>query len=293
MLDMKKLEKQRVEKIQSLNQDQVENYVDFLISDICNLHDFHSVTNPDERMDEITNLYNKLAEVGDLTIDKFNQVKGYIKMRLDNDLLIVYTVNDAKDAVDYATLKNLLISLLAKNILNSYVYLEFYLVLFHGIFKKCDFISQTADADEVNKVKDVLIKEFQMIFPKIVNDLNVNIEKINGLFYPDDVLIADIKDMKKTLREISKSNDEYHSKLKKYGIITAYNDLIKCYSQHMELKKLFDKYSSDAVDLLESDNVFFKYSKADYETLDIDMDFDEFMKSEPKFNLINFELKES
>lgn len=96
---MKELEKQRIEKIKSLDNDQIMNYVDVIIDDVCELHDFHSVINPDERINEITDLYNKLNEVSDLTDDEYN-VMPYIKSNLDTDLLIVYTVNAVKDIVD-------------------------------------------------------------------------------------------------------------------------------------------------------------------------------------------------
>ena len=280
---MKELEKQRIEKIKSLDNDQIMNYVDVIIDDVCELHDFHSVINPDERINEITDLYNKLNEVSDLTDDEYN-VMPYIKSNLDTDLLIVYTVNAVKDIVDYANLKNYLISLLIKDIFNGYVNLQFHLILFHGMFKKLNLISETADVNVVNEIKKISIAEFKKIFPKLVNDLNFNIEKIDELFYPDDVLIDDIQDMKKTLSEISASDNDYNMKLKKYGIIKSYSGLINAYIHQMELKKLFDKYKSDIVDLIESDNAFYNLSASDFEILS-DVDFDEFMKSEMKFNL--------
>ena len=280
---MKELEKQRIEKIKSLDNDQIMNYVDVIIDDVCELHDFHSVINPDERINEITDLYNKLNEVSDLTDDEYN-VMPYIKSNLDTDLLIVYTVNAVKDIVDYANLKNYLISLLIKDIFNGYVNLQFHLILFHGMFKKLNLISETADVNVVNEIKKISIAEFKKIFPKLVNDLNSNIEKIDELFYPDDVLIDDIQDMKKTLSEISASDNDYNMKLKKYGIIKSYSGLINAYIHQMELKKLFDKYKSDIVDLIESDNAFYNLSASDFEILS-DVDFDEFMKSEMKFNL--------
>lgn len=285
---MKEIERQRIEKIKSLDGDQIINYVDVIIDDICELHDFHTVINPDERINEISDLYKKLKEVSDLTDDIYD-VRPYIKSALDNDLLIVYTVNDVKDIVDYANLKNYLISLLIKDIFNDYVNIQFHLVLFHGMFKKLKLISETADVNVVNAIEEISIAEFKKIFPKLVNDLNSNIEKIDGLFYPENILIDDIQDMKKTLSEISASDDDHNMKLKKYGIIKNYSDLINAYIHQLELKKLFDKYKSDIVDLLESYNAFYNNSLSDFELLS-DIDFDDFMKSEPKFNLSKCEL---
>jgi L-2-hydroxyglutarate oxidase LhgO len=157
------------------------------------------------------------------------------------------------------------------------------------MFKKLKLISETADVNVVKDVKEISIAEFKKIFPKLVNDLNSNIEKIDGLFCPENILIDDIQDMKKTLSEISASDDDHNMKLKKYGIIKNYSDLINAYIHQLELKKLFDKYKSDIVDLLESDNAFYNNSLSDFELLS-DIDFDDFMKAEPKFNLSKCEL---
>lgn len=289
---MKELEKQRIEKIKILNQDQTKAYIDVLIDDICELYDFSSVTNPDERLNEIYDRYSKLKEVGDLTIDKFNRIKEYIRQSLDNELLFVYAVNGIKDTVEYANLTNHLILILIKNIMNDYVNVLFYLTLFHGIFNKLKLIQISADADDVNLFKDVSIAEFQKIFPYIVDHLKYNIEKIDDLFYSDDELIDGIDYLKKSLSEISASDDESNMKFKKHGIIKVYSDLLDAYIHQMDLKKLYDKSMADIVDLLESDNVFLNYSKSNYERLNVNVDFDEFMKTEPKFDLKNFELKQ-
>ena len=285
---MKELEKQRIEKIKSLDADQLMNYVDVIIDEICELHDFQTVTNPDERINEMADLYNKLKEIIDLTEDNHN-IRPYINATLNNNLLFVNTINDIKYMADYLNLKNYMISLLIGDIYNSYVNLQFHLILFYGMFMKLKLISLETDANVVNWIKEVTIDEFKKIFPKLVNDLNSDIKKINDLFYPDDVLINDIQDMKKTLSEISEADDDYNMKLKKYGIIKTYSDLIDAYINHMELKKQFDKYESDIVDLLDSDNAFYNLSESNFELIS-DVDFDEYMKSEPKFNLSKCEL---
>lgn len=290
MATMKELEKMRIEKIQSLTTSEIENYVDVLVTDICKLHDFSTSTNPDERLNEINDLYNKLKELGDLTESDLNRVKPYIKDKLNSELVKVNVVNTVKDIVDSANLKNYLISLLTKNVMNQYVNLQFHLVLFHGMFKKLNLISETADVNVVNEIKDVSIMEFQKIFPKFIDDLKDNIEKIDDLFYSDDVLIADIDDMKKTLTEISESDDDLNVSLKKYGIVETYSRLINAYINHMELKKFYNKIKANIIDLIESENAFLTYSKTDYESLSDDISFDEFMKSEVKFNLIKCEL---
>lgn len=289
---MKELEKQRIEKIRSLTTSEIENYVDVLVTDICKLHDFSTVTNPDERLNEINDLYTKLKELGDLTELEFNKVKPYIKDKLNSELVNANVVNTVKDIVDSANMKNYLISLLIKNVMNQYINLQFHLVLFHGMFKKLNLLSETADVNAVNEINDVSIMEFQKIFPKLIDDLKYNIEKIDDLFYPDDVLIADIDDMKSTLSDISTADDDLNVSLRKYGLVETYSRLINAYIHQMELKKMYNKIKADINDLLESDNAFFNYSKSDYESLSGDISFDEFMKSEPEFNLKNFEVKQ-
>ena len=289
---MKELEKQRIEKIRSLTTSEIENYVDVLVTDICKLHDFSTATNPDERLTEINDLYTKLKELGDLTELEFNKVKPYIKDKLNSELVNANVVNTVKDIVDSANMKNYLISLLIKNVMNQYINLQFHLVLFHGMFKKLNLLSETADVNAVNEINDVSIIEFQKIFPKLIDDLKYNIEKIDDLFYPDDVLIADIDDMKSTLSDISTADDDLNVSLRKYGIVETYSRLINAYIHQMELKKMYNKIKADINDLLESDNAFFNYSKSDYESLSGDISFDEFMKSEPEFNLKNFEVKQ-
>ena len=77
MVSLKELEKQRIEKIKSLDDSQIKNYVDVLVKDICKLHEFNSATDPDERLNELANLYDKLKEIKELTGGKFSNISNY------------------------------------------------------------------------------------------------------------------------------------------------------------------------------------------------------------------------
>ena len=125
MVTIKELEKERINKIKSLNESQIENYVDVLVKELCDLHDFDSVTNPDERIDEISDMYTKLNEISDLNIAKFNNIKKYITDKVNDDLLVVYAINEIKEVVKTGTMKNNLIASLIKNTFNNYIYLQF------------------------------------------------------------------------------------------------------------------------------------------------------------------------
>lgn len=293
MVTLKQLEKQRIEKIKSLDKSQIENYVNVLVKELCDLHDFDSVTNPDERIAEISDVYIKLKEIGELNIAKFDNIKNYITDKVNDDLLVVYLVKEIKQIVETADMKNILIESLIKKVFDAYIYLQFNLVLFHGMFKKLKYLNDSSiDGDKVSEIKDISADEFNKIFGKLINDLSGGIERIDKLFYSDDVIIKDIADIKDELDVITESDDDLNVALVRYGIVDAYSGLINAYICHLKLKRLYHKYKSDIVDLIESDNAFYEYSKSDFESISGDVDFDEFMKSEPKYNLSTGELYE-
>lgn len=293
MVTLKQLEKERIEKIRSMNESQIENYVNVLVKELCDLHDFKTALNPDERIDEISDVYSKLKEISELNIAKFENIKNYITNRVNDDLLVVYLVKEIKQIVETANMKNMLIESLIKEVFNTYIYLQFNLVLFHGMFKKLNYLNDSATSDDkISEIKDISADEFNKIFRKLIKDLSDGIEKIDKMFYSDDVIIKDISDIKDELDVITESDDDLNVALVRYGIVDVYSGLINAYISHLKLKRLYIKYKSDIVDLIESDNAFYEYSKSDFESVSGDVDFDEFMKSEPKYNLSTGELFE-
>ena len=298
MVNLKSLEKQRIEKIQSLENDQVKNYVDIIIAELCELHDFNTVGSADvggKRLDDIADLYGKLNEIGDAVSHKFNNIINYINTNVNHELLIAKSVYEVKEVVSYAKLKNKLLVSLIHSLVNDYVNLQFYLLLFHGMLKSLNYINQFAPDDAANigaaigEVEKIKVAEYKKILSKIVADIGDDIETINNLFYSDGELVDGIAELKNTIADIETSPDDYESKLKTYGIIDIYGDLLDCYEFQIKLKDKYTSLNGEIVGLIESDNAFYNYSAADFDNVS-GVDFDEFMKVNPKFNLKTMEL---
>lgn len=298
MVSLNQLEKERLEKIKSLNQDQVKNYIDILTDEICVLHDFNTVKSASDgnnRLDEIADLYTKLSEISDLTGVNFRNLKSYIAVSVNEKLITAKTVYDIKDVVNYAKLKNMLILELIRELHNNYINLQFYLVLFHGVFSKLNYVDLFVSPENselvsaMDHVKSIRISEFKKVIPKTVDAINGDIERINNLFYSDDEIISGISELENDIRIINDSGDENDKLLKRFGIIDVYSNLIDCYKQQLNQKELYVSVLSKINELIESDNVFYDYSVAEFENVS-GIDFDDFMKKEPKFNLKDYKL---
>lgn len=239
MVTLEKLEKERIEKIKSLDKSQLENYVDVLVKELSDLHnyDLDSLTNPDGRLAEISDVYMKLKEIEELNIGKFNNIKNYIKGKVNNDLLVVNTVKEVKYLVKIANMKNALIGSFIKKLFDTfYIYSQFLILILND--------SSTAD-DKVAEIKD-------KIFGKLINNLTDDFERIDKLFYSDDVLIKDIADAKDRLDVIRESDDDLNVALGKYGIVDAYSGLLNAYLLQLEMKRFYLEGKSVIVDLIDN-----------------------------------------
>ena len=186
---------------------------------------------------------------------------------------------------------------LIKELHNNHINLQFYLILFHGLFSKLNYINQVSPENSelisaIADVKNIRIAEFKKVISKTVDVVDDNIERINKLFYSDDEIVSGISELENDVKNIENSADECDMLLKKFGIIDVYSDLIDCYKQQLHLKEFYVSVLSEINKLFESENVFYEYSIADFENVS-GIDFDSFMKYEPKFNLKDFELKYS
>jgi uncharacterized spore protein YtfJ len=300
MANLNQLQKQRIDKIKSLQSNQIKNYVDVLTDEVAELHDFNTIVSANDgenRLNEIADLYLKLNEITELTSGTYNNIKNYIAMSVNDKLLTAKTVYDVKSVVDYAKLKNMLILDLIKELHNNHINLQFYLILFHGLFSKLNYINQVSPENSelisaIADVKNIRIAEFKKVISKTVDVVDDNIERINKLFYSDDEIVSGISELENDVKNIENSADECDMLLKKFGIIDVYSDLIDCYEQQLHLKEFYVSVLSEINKLFESENVFYEYSIADFENVS-GIDFDSFMKYEPKFNLKDFELKYS
>lgn len=298
MVNIKSLENKRIAKIESLDEKQVENYAEILIKELCELHDFNTVESAadgDDRLNKIADLYSKLNEIIDLTNGNFSNINNYIHSSVNQSLLSAKSVYEFNEVVRSAKLKNYLILNLVKSLMNDYVNLKFQLVLFYGMFKKLDYLNSFANPDDsdlangIADIKNIWIAEFKKIIAKSVDNIAADIDDINAKFYSDSDIRDSISDLTLSVKNIKDSSDDFDVKLKEYGIVDAYNDLIDCYKFHLDLKEKYTSINGDIVALIESENVFYDDSVAAFDDVS-GIDFEDFMNAEPKFNLKTMEL---
>lgn len=290
MVTLKELEKQRKEKIGSLNENQIKNYADVIIKSICKLHDFNSVTNPDERINDISDLYEKLKEIKDLTGDKYNNISNYINVTLNTELVVALTVENQRYIVKDANAENLSLSLILKEIISDYLNLNMYTALFYDLI--FDFKKLSAVSDDVDNMKLHYFNSLKKAINVLKSDIEKNVELIDGKFYSDETIINAIHELKITIKNYAESGDENDKSFVEFGLIPVLYDLIKAYENHAEIKELYMQYKADIDELIASaDNVFKKYSAEKYDAAS-GVSFDEFMNLEPKFNIDTGELIE-
>lgn len=290
MVTLKELEKQRKEKIGSLNENQIKNYADVIIKSICKLHDFNSVTNPDERINDISDLYEKLKEIKDLTGDKYNNISNYINVTLNTELVVALTVENQRYIVKDANAENLSLSLILKEIISDYLNLNMYTALFYDLI--FDFKKLSAVSGDVDNMKLHYFNSLKKAINVLKTDIEKNVELIDGKFYSDETIINAIHELKITIKNYAESGDENDKSFVEFGLIPVLADLIKAYENHAEIKELYMQYKADIDELIASaDNVFKKYSAEKYDAAS-GVSFDEFMNLEPKFNIDTGELIE-
>lgn len=292
MVSLKELEKQRLEKIGSLNESQIKNYVDVLVKDICRLHDFNSVTNADERLNEIADLYEKLKEINEITGGKFNNINNYINITLNSDLVVALTVEVNKYIVNDANSKNLIISLHLKDILTKYADFKMYTALLYDLLFDFKELSDVAP-DVSGSKKAAYIDVLKIPILTLKDEIEKEIALLDAAFYSDETIVNDIQDLKLTIKNLAESGDDNDKIFVEFDLIDVLVALIKAYENHAEIKELYLHYKAEIDEVFaDSDNVFKKYSAAKFESVDDDsgITFNDFMKSEPKFNIDSGEL---
>lgn len=285
LVTIKELEKQRIEQIKLLDSTQIKNYVDVLVKEICDLHDLDSVTDADERINEISDGIDKLYEIGDLAGVNFENIKNYIHTTFNVNLSTLKTVESIKSVVNSANSKNVILRLYFNQIITAYLNFNMYSALSY------DFLS-IKDSPTVDNMKSNYFKSINLIMSGLKDIIEKNIRLIDGAFYSDETIKNDIHDLKITILNIKESDDETDMLLVEFGIIDVLIDLIKSYENHAEIKELYMQYKAEIDELISSaDNVFEKYSVEKYDAAS-GISFDEFMKLEPKFNINTGELIE-
>ena len=288
MVTLKELEKQRIEKIGSLNDSQIKNYIDVLVKDICKLHDYSNVTNPDERLNEIESLYEKLKEIKEITGSKFNNISNYINVTLNADLTIALTVEIQRLIVKDANKKNYILTRWLSDIL-SYIHdLRLYIRLLYDLL--IDFNEISAVAPTVADMKSKYVDEFKIMILMLKDEIESAVDIVDKGFYTDETIKTDIHELKVTIKNFADSDSDDDKLFVELGLIPILADLIKAYENHAETKKMYIKVKADIDELFaDSDNVFKTYSAENYDA-DSGVAFDDYMKSQPTFNVDTGEL---
>ena len=290
MVSLKQLEKERIEKIKSLDDKQIKNYVNVLVKDICKLHEFNSATNPDERLNELTDLYDKLKEVKELTGGKFNNISNYINITLNADLTIALTVEIQRYIVKNAYSRNYILQSLLGRILSDTHDFRLYCELLYNMLFDVKEISAVAP-DVADSMKEKYVDEFKVMILMLKDEIEKNVALLDdGAFYSDERIKTDIHELKVTIKDYTDSDDENDKLFVEFGLIPILAELIKEYENHANIKKLYTDFKSDIDEIFAStDNVFKKYSAENYDA-DSGVSFNEYMKSQPTFNIDSGEL---
>ena len=291
MVTVKELEKQRIEKIKSLNSQQIENYIDVLIKDICRLTDIADggIDDYDARYNELLNVYGKLDEVAELTADKFNNIRNYIKSDVNFKLSVAETVVILKYINNGAVSRNIILSQRLKDIVVNYADFDMYSVMLYQLMLDFKELSAVAP-DKIDEMKPQYITPLKNVILTLKRDMDSDIEFLDGAFYSDETIKNDIRDMKLSIKNYAESDAETDKLLVEFGVIDVIADLIAAYENHAEIKESYVQYKLKIDELFAAaDNVFKKYSAEKYDAAS-GVAFDNFMKNEPKFNIKTGEL---
>lgn len=290
MVTIKELEKERIDKIKSLDSKQLENYVNVIINDICKLHDVTETDeiNYDERIAEINDLYSKLDEIENLTNGKFNNIHNYIRSCLNDKISIAENVIIHKYINKDAKTRISLLSYSLRDIMKGYYNFDNYAKLLYNLLN--DFNELSADANgKVSAMESEYIETLKTILLSLSEDLKFNIDVLNKMVYPGNQIKNDIAEIKSTIKHLAESDNETDKLLVEFGIIDTFIDLIDIYETHSEISDLSVMWKSEINEIFAADNIFEKYSIGKYDAAS-GVSFDDFMKNEPKLNINTGEL---
>lgn len=305
MLSAKSIENKRIEKIKSLNPDELNKYMDSLVKEATFINKKRLKDNFPEN--ELKSTLNKIDELIalrkrdtniEVVINK-NLFQAEISSHIDT-LVGMY-----KERV-FEVVKTVLI--LLSDLKTEYITLNFNIMLLYDLcFHKNMLLTASAitnfeDEDKsdmmvnsIFKAYNSNIKYFKYIMPELVKQTKFTIETIEDYLneMPDLTFLDKVKEDcinfdKSTDTTYLKDTDFNKNRLKTIDyILTLY-----------ELKNKSDEIINPLKELLKSDNVFYQYSEDSYKTYFENQDknsedyvsFKEFLKTEIKYNLKDFEL---
>lgn len=284
MVTLKELENQRIKKIRSLNADEINNYADILMNEMCDILDIDNIVGADieKAENDFAELVDKLDELYDLTGYNFKGKANQSYKTMITIQLVKYIVKDAES-------RNDLLSSVLSSLLMDFANLENYIGLLYQLLM--DF-KELSDAANVENVKLHFIDPLKKMIHETKEILDLHYKILDKSFYSDDKIKSEIHDVKVYIKTINESDNESDKMLVKHGFNSIYSGFIDVYETNAELKELFMQFKPDIDELISSaDNVFKKYSAEKYDAAS-GISFTEFMKSEPKFNIDTGELIE-
>lgn len=282
MVSLHDLEKRRVEKIKSLKENEVIAYSDVLMKDLIKYSDYEYIKdNLDSATGDLSDVNDKLKEIVELTGDRFNNIGNAIQSERLLYIAAAKTINDIKTDLTDFIYKNNFIRLYLADTVFEIGLLKTTIYSLYSMF-------MISDNDVIKKA---FIDGYVRLIPECLKKIKLQLDFIkNNLFNVDDG-DAYVYEMKLQMAELIESNDKDKVVLKDLGILDVYTSLIDESMEMLKLeKKVADVYSSIAE--FDVDNVFESFSVVSYECFsDIPfITFDDFMKSEPKFNAVAGEL---
>lgn len=284
MVSLHDLEKKRIEKIKSLNENEVIAYTDILMKDLIKYSDYEYIKdNLDSAIVDLSDVNDKLKEIVDLTGNRFNKIGNAIQSERLLYVSAAKCVNDIKTDVTDFIYKNSFIRLYLADTVFEIRMLKTTIYSLYSMF----LISDN------DKIKNAFIDGYAKLIPHLLNKIKSQLDFIkNNLVNVNDGG-AYIHEMKLQMAELIESNDKDKVVLKDLGILDVYTSLIDEAMEMLKLeKKIDDVYLSIAE--FDDDNVFKSFSICCWECFkDIPfISFDDFMKSEPKYNAVTGELIE-
>lgn len=286
MATLRELEKQRIEKIKSLNENEVIGYIDILLKDLIKYSDYDYIkSNGDSAKDELIDVNNKLNEIIELTADRFQNIDNAIKSERLLYIAAAKTINDIKTDVSAFKYRNHFARLSIADAVGDIGLLRMITYDLYGLFMISD------DNDDV--IRKSFVDCHVMLIPELLKKIKSQLDYINDFFYVDDG-DAYIYDLKLQMKELIESNDNDKVTLKELGILDVYTALIDETMDMLKLKTKVDEAYSLIAEF-DADNVFESYSVGIYNECFKDIPFinvDDFMRSEPKFNAVTGELIE-
>ena len=298
--NIKQLEKMRIEKLRSLNDDEIKEYIAVLLTDLMKIKDIDNVSKVDDPNifnADIDEIYDKLDEVDAILNEKY-RFNDFRKTLAYNFESASHVGTNIKYSAETFKLRIKIIASLFIDILNNYKLLQdmisdYYSFVIYQLELDNVISSDKTSADVVsaaNTIRINMIDSFKYRIADLIDNIGKSISYADTLFYSDERLSDDIADMKVMIKSINDSKDDKDMLYKRLGVLDAVIRLYESYVDMREFKDNYDNIVSGINDLIESENAFYLYSKLKYYDLDSDVSLDEFMKLEPKFDIKKSEL---